>query len=172
MNPAQTAILKIFRPLIRVLLRYGISYAMFMDLARWVYVDVAWKDFRIEGRKQSISRISIITGISRKEVKRLRSSTRPAAWESGEKYNRAYRVISAWRKDQAYLNSKGNPAVLRIQGGSKSTFRDLVKRYSGDISVRAILDELLKIGAVKLLNNGKVALLLPPYAHGCFHPGP
>ena len=73
------AALRLLRPLVRILLRGGISYKTFADLVKWVYVDVAMKEFGIAGRKQSISRVSVITGLSRKEVLRVRRLSEPGA---------------------------------------------------------------------------------------------
>ncbi|MGD8262400.1 MAG: DUF6502 family protein, partial [Desulfobacterales bacterium] len=63
-KPLFGAVLKLLRPLIRILLRNGVSYGTFSDLAKWIYIDVASKEFGIKGRKQSTSRVAVITGLS------------------------------------------------------------------------------------------------------------
>ena len=120
------------------------------------------KEFTIAGKKQSTSRISVLTGLSRKEVKRLQGIPRPDDTEGDEKYNRAARVISAWRREREFLDADGNPSTLSITG-PWATFSEIVRRYSGDVPVRAILDELLRIGAVEQLDNGKISLLAKAY---------
>ena len=87
---------------------------------------------------------------------------RPDDTKSDEKYNRAARVISAWRREREFLDADGNPSVLSITG-PWATFSEIVRRYSGDVPVRAILDELLRIGAVEQLDNGKISLLAEAY---------
>jgi hypothetical protein len=139
-----------------------VSYRTFADFAKWVYVDVATKEFGIKGRKQSTSRVSVITGLSRKEVKRVRELPRPDDSASVESYNRAARVIAAWRREIDFLDVEGNPAPLPLEGLG-STFSELVKRYSGDMPVRAVLDELIRVGAVERLENGRVRLLVRAY---------
>lgn len=156
------AILRLLRPLIRILLRNGVSYGTFADLVRWMYVDVAMKEFSIEGRKQSTSRVSVLTGLSRKEVKRMQEISRPEDTERDEKYNRAARVIAAWRRESEFQDADGKPSALSISG-PWSNFSEIVRRYSGDVPVRAILDELLRIGAVKQLDNGKIVLRKKAY---------
>jgi hypothetical protein len=157
------AVLKLLRPLVRILLRNGISYSTFADYVKWVYVDVASsKEFRIKGRKQSISRISVITGLSRKEVMRVRLLPRPDDRATTEKYNRAARVIAAWRRDRKFLDAEGKPAALPM-AGSDVSFSELVKRFSGDVPVRATLDELIRVGAVERLEDGRVRLLTRTY---------
>jgi len=156
------ALIKILRPLVRLLLRHGVSYGTFAELIKWIYVDVARREFGIVGRKQSTSRISVITGLSRKEVMRIRELPRPADRESAERYNRAARVIAAWRREAEFLNAQGQPAILPVSGGPV-TFSELVRRFSGDVPVRAIQDELLRVGAVEELEDGRLRLLAPAY---------
>ncbi len=162
LKPLSAAVLRLFRPLVRVLLRNGVSYRTFADFAKWVYVDVATKEFGIKGRKQSISRVSVITGLSRKEVKRVRELPRPDDSASVERYNRAARVIAAWRRESKFLDAEGKTAPLPLEGPG-ATFSELVKRFSGDVPVRAILDELIRIGAVERLEDGRVCLLTRAY---------
>ncbi len=157
-----SAVLRLLRPLVRILLRKGVSYGTFADWAKWVYVDIAMKEFTIKDKKQSTSRISVLTGLSRKEVKRLQEIARPEDGGRDEKYNRAARVIAAWRRERDFLNADGEPSVLSITG-PWATFSEIVRRYSGDVPVRAILDELLRIGAVEQLDNGKISLLAKAY---------
>jgi hypothetical protein len=140
-----------------------VSYSTFADYAKWVYVDVASsKEFGIKGRKQSTSRISVITGLSRKEVMRVRKLPKPDDSASVERYNRAARVIAAWRRDRKFLNDKGRPAPLPMAGPAVS-FSELVKRFSGDVPVRATLDELIRVGAVERLEDGRINLLTRSY---------
>ena len=150
------------RPLVRILLRNGVSYSTFSDFVKWVYVDVASKEFGIEGRKQSTSRVSVITGLSRKEVMRVRKLPKPDDSASTERYNRAARVIAAWRRDRNFLDAEGMPAPLAMAGPDVS-FSELVKRFSGDVPVRATLDELIRVGAVERLEDGRVSLLTRTY---------
>ena len=86
----------------------------------------------------------------------------PEDTERDEKYNRAARVISAWRREREFLDGQGKPSTLSISG-PWSTFSEIVRRFSGDVPVRAILDELLRIGAVKQLDNGKIQLRKKAY---------
>ena len=162
LKPISSAVLRLLRPLVRILLRNGVSYRTFSDLAKWVYVDVASKEFGIAGRKQSTSRVSVITVLSRKDVKRVKQLPKPDERASTERYNRAARVITAWRRERDFLDAEGEPAPLPMLG-SGATFSELVKRYSDDVPVRAILDELIRIGAVERLEDGEVCLLTQAY---------
>lgn len=153
-----SAVYILLRPLVRILLRNGIPYGSFAEIAKKVYVDVATTEFRLAGRKQSKSRVSILTGLSRKEV--LRVATLPEQDDAGaaERYNRAARVIGGWVRDRDFSGEAGSPAVLPFEGEGPS-FSRLVKRFSGDAPARAVLDELLRVGAVERTEDGRVRLI-------------
>ena len=162
LKPISAAVIRLLRPLVRILLRNGVSYRTFSDLAKWVFIDVASKEFAIRGRKQSTSRVSVITGLSRKEVTRVQHLPRPDDRASTERYNRAARVITAWQRERDFYDAEGEPAPLPMSG-SGTTFSELVKRFSGDMPARAILDELIRIGAIERLEDGKIRLLARAY---------
>jgi len=156
------AVLRLLRPLVRILLRHGIPFNAFSDLARWVYVDLAAREFGVAGRKQTNSRISIITGLSRKEVLRLRRMKEPVDAEAFERYNRAARVVSGWIRDRRFLKADGRPRILPFDTG-KANFSLLVKDFSGDVPARAVLDELLHVEAVDVMKDRKIRLLSRAY---------
>jgi hypothetical protein len=161
------AVIRILRSLVRILLRYGMPYDGFAELAKRVYVDVAKSDYPLPNRKQSISRISTLTGIYRREVSRLLELPDIDDSEITGKHNRAERVIGGWLHDSDYSDAEGRPLDLTIEGDEPS-FTHLVRKYSGDIPVRAILDELLRVGAVEMSEAGRVHLLSRAYVpqHG------
>lgn len=164
-NITFSVVKRILRPLVRILLRTGVSFKTFSELAKRVYVEVAFNEFALPGRKQSISRVSVITGLSRKEVDRVMSTENGEDLKAVEKYNRATRVIGGWLKDGQFLNGDGLPAPLLLdtdETSNEATFFDLVKTHSGDVPARAVLDELLNAGAVEV-NNGYVRLLTRGY---------
>jgi len=153
---------RLLRPLVCILLRNGVSYGTFADLAKWVYVDVATREFAIAGRKQSTSRVAVLTGLTRKEVHRLRQPSMPRDREIAERYNRAARVIAGWRREREFLDAEGRPAALPMSGETGS-FMSLVRRFSGDMPVRAVLDELRRVGAITELDDGRVDLVTRAY---------
>jgi hypothetical protein len=156
-----SAIIRLLRPLIKILLRNDIPYGTFAELAKWVYVDVASRDFGIPGRKSTISRVSVITGLSRKEVKRLEEISEPNDLGASEQYNRAARVVSGWLRDARFTDEKGDPKEIPFEGGETS-FSSLVKAYSGDVPPRAIRDELLRVAVIET-RDGKIHLLTRGY---------
>lgn len=159
------ALVRMLSPLVRLLLRRGVSFKAFSDLLRWLYVDVAMEEFGISGRKQSVSRVSVITGLTRKEVSRLINLPGQQDQASSDKYNRLSRVIAGWRRDPEFRDKRGAAASLDIRGNG-SGFSELVRRYSGDMTPRAVLDELLRVGAVRQLGNGRIKLAVRSYIPG------
>jgi len=156
-----TAIAQLLRPLFRLLLRHSVSFGAFEDLAKRTYVEVALNDFGLPGKKPSISRASILSGLTRKEVQRLMSVPREDASEAGERYNRAARVLTGWVRDADFLDQHGEPRALTADG--ESGFAALVKRHSGDMPARAVLDELVRVGAVHRREDGRFELLTRAY---------
>ena len=156
------AITRVLRPLFRVLLRQHVSFGAFEELAKRAYIDVVISDFGIPGKKPSISRASVMSGLTRKEVQRLLTETSDAATPDGERYNRAARVLTAWTRDPDFLDPNGEPLPLDPQEGATG-FASLVRRHSGDVPARAVLDELLRVGAVRRRDDGRLDLVTRAY---------
>lgn len=152
----EQAVTRLLRPLFRVLLRHAMSFRAFEELAKGVYVQVALDDFVIPGKKPSISRASILSGLTRKEVQRLLSEPVEAGADTVGRYNRAARVLTAWTRDGDFLDTSGAPRELDAEG--EVSFATLVRRYSGDMPARAVRDELVRVGAVQIRDDGRLAL--------------
>lgn len=159
------AVLTLLRPLVRILLRNGVAYGTFAELAKKVYVDVAYHDHAIPGKKQTVSRVSALTGLTRKEAKRLLEMEEADDQGARERYNRAIRVISGWLNDPRYWDERGNPEDLPIEGDEPS-FASLVKKYSGDIPTKAMLQTLSSAGSIAVQENGRVRLVNHAYIPG------
>ncbi|MDH4154282.1 MAG: DUF6502 family protein [Nitrospira sp.] len=157
-----TATLQLLRPLVRILLRNNMSHRAFADLAKRVYVEMANAEFGIPGKKQTVSRIAILSGLTRKEVQRLLTPPSDSRSMADREYHRGSRVITGWLRDPKYGDGKGHPRPIPLEGRG-ATFSALVKSYSGDIPVRAVLDELLRVGAVKQLKDGRICLVSRGY---------
>ena len=133
MNPIKKAlakaVIKILTPLIRLLLKYEISHKEFTELAKHAYVNVAFQDFSLPNRKNTYSRVAVLTGLSRKEVVRLATSGEEQTLPQKGPLNRATRVIGGWLRDPDFLDEDGNPKSLPLRG-KHGSFADLVARYS------------------------------------------
>ena len=156
-----SATLRILNALVKVLLRHGVSFHTFSDLAKQAYVDVAREDFALPGRKPSISRVSVLTGLTRKDVQRLLSATTATDVAASENHNRAARVVAGWVRDKELSGAEGTLPALPFEG--KVSFSEVVRRYSGDVPPRAVLDELKRVGTVEQDDEGNIRLLARVY---------
>ncbi len=156
--------MKILRPLIRVMLRNGVSCGSFEELVRKAYVDEAFAIGKKNQLKTTVSSVSAQTGLSRKEVKRLNELEQTQRADVEQKYNRAVRVISGWVNEKSFTDAQGNAQVLPLTD-DKGSFADLVKQYSGDITPKAMLDLLLNAECIKVEDN-KVHLIKHAYVPG------
>jgi hypothetical protein len=155
------ALEQLLRPLFRLLLRHGVSYVAFEELSRRTFVDVSIRDFGIPGRKPSISRASVLSGLCRKEIQRLVTDEPGEPSADGDPHNRAARVVTGWVRDAEFLDASTSPRALDSEG--EGSFAALVKRYSGDMPVRAVLDELMRVGAVQRRADGRLELVERAY---------
>lgn len=158
------AVLSILRPLVRILLRNGIAYGSFAELAKKVYVDVAFQEFAPSTKKQTISRVSALTGLTRKEAKRLHELEHTDSGRSEQRYNRAVRVISGWVNDKEFHDPHGQPETLPIEG-DRASFSALVKNYSGDVPTQSMLSVLAAASAIERLDD-RVRLIRRAYVPG------
>ncbi len=154
-------ILRILRPLIRILHRKGVAYGEFSQLARTVYVETAEQALIHAGEKASTSRIAITTGLTRKEVAQLRQRDADLPIDT-RRYNRGTRVIAGWMNDPLLQDAQGQPILLPLSGKTPS-FEQLVKQHSGDMPYGAMLKELLQNGIVQLTAAGTLELLSGAY---------
>lgn len=139
---------KLMRPLIRILLRHGVTYAQFSEVVKSVYVSIAAQEFKVPGKKMSKARIAIVTGLTRKEVQRIAEKEDREAAEPKSNLSRIAKVLTGWHTDPDFTGPYGMPLELRYDSDvpEDATFVRLVQRYSGDMTPRAMLDELLRVG--------------------------
>jgi hypothetical protein len=159
------AILRMLGPVVRLLLSAGIGVGDFMAIVKVAYVRAA----RDQGRERrgelrpNASRIAVVTGLTRGEVAAMLAADTDERRTSDRGRHRAERVLSGWWNDPDFQSPDGDPAILPISG-SRRSFKDLVKRYSNEPRVTPILDELLRVNAVRRLPDGSLKALSRTYA--------
>jgi hypothetical protein len=106
----------------------------------------------------------VLTGLTRKEASRLMQSG-AATPDSGprRRVNRAARVVSAWVEEATYHDGRGAPASLPFDADDGPSFASLVVEHGADVTPRAVLDELLRVGAVARLKDGRLRLVERAY---------
>ncbi len=157
---AFAAFTMLMRPLARLLLRCGVTWKELAELLKLVYVETAAADYGKHGRPANASRIAILTGLSRREVARVRrlgESGGQGRFAELERINRATRVLSGWHQDPDFVDAKGRPRLLALQG--RPSFEGLLKRYAPDIPPTAMLKELKRVGAVRETPTGRLRAL-------------
>ena len=156
----QSALMRVLQPLVRWLLDAGFGVGEFVSLVKVAYVRAAVEQGRSEAgnARPNISRIAVVTGLTRVEVAALlqQGEAQPPSRDRGRQ--RAERVLSAWWTDPEFLTARGEPEVLRLKGPRRS-FAALCERYSGEKRTAPVLQELLRVGAVRKLQDGRLQAL-------------
>jgi hypothetical protein len=138
----------LLRPVVRLLLKSGVPWRDFAAVSRAAYVEVATNEFGIRGRPTNVSRVAIITGMGRREVRRQRAWLDSAGAAPEPKFmSPAQRLLSGWHQNPDYLDEHGRPLEVPFDGESRS-FADLARRYANDVPAMALLKELRSVGAV------------------------
>lgn len=150
----------LLRPLIRLLISRGIGYPYLADMLKGIFVQVAEESFRLPDKPQTDSRISLLTGVHRKDVKRLRSSG-DEEYQPKASPPLSAQLIAHWTGDPRYLDDQGRPRPLArlATSDSEHSFEALITSISKDIRPRAILDECLRQGIAELDAEDRVHLL-------------
>jgi len=159
------AVRSILRPLVRQMIAHGFTFPAFNRLAKEVYLEVGTRHFALSFKKQTDSRVALVTGITRKEIGQIRrGQARPFVEAVHLDYGLATRVIGRWVTEKAYLDAASVPRTLPYETDpGAGSFVGLVDEVGGDIPPRAVLDELLRVGAVALTPDGEVELLERAY---------
>ncbi|MDH5619675.1 MAG: DUF6502 family protein, partial [Gammaproteobacteria bacterium] len=152
------AFLLILRPIVRILLRYSVSYREFSELLKTAFVDIASSDFGLRGRPTNISRVAVMTGLTRKEVKRIRDLIAKGERSIAVKTTPISDVLHHWHAQPEYTNSNGEPLCLPFNGGDIS-FCGLVRRYGGDVPGGAMRTEMLRVGVISQDEKGNLSVL-------------
>ncbi len=154
-----SAFQRVLKPLIRLALAQGLNYPMLLETLKAVFVQVAEEDFKLEKRQQTDSRISLLTGLHRKDVHRLRDQPESTLSQS-TLATLGSQLVGLWISHPNFTDSDGKPKPLpRLASiGGDSSFERLVARISKDIRARPVLDEWLRVGVVHIDDNDCVSL--------------
>jgi hypothetical protein len=157
----QRALTHVLRPLVRLMLAHGITYPAVAELLKGLYVEVADLEFRIAGKVQTDSRVSLLSGVHRKDIKRLRGHTAIAGEDESSTVSLGSEIVAAWVGSPAYTDKRKHPLPLprlarSAEGGP--SFEALVESVSKDIRSRAVLDEWLRLGIVHIDESDRVCL--------------
>lgn len=153
------------RPIVRFLIRNGVTWDEFSEISKDTYVDIAREEYGIQGRPTNNARVAVITGLSRREVARVRDRLLEGEESpSQRKGNRISQILTAWHIDQEFVDDQGQPNDLPTTGPSGS-LSSLLKRYAGDLPHGAIKKELLQLGLIEEVESGHLKVLKRDYVY-------
>ena len=157
----------LLHPLIRILMRHGVSFGEFTDAVRAAFIDIARTELLAPGRPDTDARLALLTGLTKREVTRIRTSN--LGEDEGVGLSRIARVLQGWSQDPEFLGPYGLPLEIPFEG-DRISFAMLVARYAGDVEASLLLEELTRAGAaletadhyVRLLNRTYLPSPLDP----------
>lgn len=141
-------------PLARLMLRCGVGCSEFVAVSKSVFVEVASEQYGVRGRPANDSRVAAITGLSRKQVRRIRNEGPVTRWTPDMKTTPVNTVLHYWHFDPNYSEAPGEPRSLPFQGDR--SFTTLIREYGGDIPAGAMLRALVRTGAAFEDEQGNV----------------
>jgi hypothetical protein len=146
-------------PIARILLRYGITFRQFAEIGKAAFVREAYAETDDRGRRANASRVSVRTGLSRKEVRRLREKILKVSGALEKSHSDhsgpPARVLHAWHSNFEFLDSVGLPLPLQVDG-DHPCFASLVRAVAGDVPFGAVRAELKRAGAIAEISDGRV----------------
>lgn len=149
---------QLLKPVVRLLLRHGMPFQSFAQIAKRAYLEVAQeREFAVPNKPQTKSRLALITGMTRPDVAELLTGDRLNKIPPAERWNRAVAVLGGWATDKRFRDKKGKPKDLPLRGPGV-TFEGLVRKYGADMPAVATLDELVRVGCVERTSDGKVRM--------------
>ena len=148
---------RLLRPLVRLLIRAGITFPVLEDLLRGLFVDVAQNDLLPDPKSRTDSRISLLSGVHRKEIRRLRLLPQ-ANTETPPVVTLTSQIIARWLGASPWIDANGNPLPLPRGGAEPEGFERLVMSVTKDLRPRAVLDTLLADGVVEIDAKERVRL--------------
>lgn len=151
---------RVLRPLVRLMLARGLTFPFVAELLKGLFVEVADKHFRLGSDRQTVTRVSLLTGVHRKDVKRLRSMPEPTGESFPENISLGAQLIATWNAEPNFVDHEGRPRPLpRFSGNAgEPSFDTLVRSVSTDIHPRAVLDEWMRLGVATIDEQNRVCL--------------
>jgi hypothetical protein len=160
--PLLKAARRLMRPLVRLMMRSGLTFPILADMLRALFVEVAVSDILTDPKARTDSRISLLTGVHRKEIRRLRGLPDDIAATVPDVVTLASQIIARWVGAAPYIDKARQPRPLPRNRSDASagepSFEALVESITFDIRPRTVLDDLLGHGVVLIDSTDRVQL--------------
>ena len=157
-NKTQIALIKavsmLCKPLIRLLIEKGVTFPQFRELIKELYVEVADTHFSLSGDKPSDSRIFVLTGVHRKDIKRIHQQDKEQNSAIVSSASLSSEIVARWISMPEYMDEEGNPRpLLKNKKGGEAEFDQLVSSINKDVRPKVILEEWLRLNIVHMKYN-------------------
>ena len=142
----EASVLRVMRPLVRLLVRHGVTYPAFAAALKRVFLDAATDELSARGMAQTDSAVSLLSGVHRRDVRNLTRAPQRSertTRSNGAPLSLVGEVVARWLGEAAYQDRRRRPRALQ-----RAEFDAMVASVSSDVRGRAMLDELLRLGAV------------------------
>ena len=148
-------VLRVLQPLVRLLLRNGVTYTVFAAALKRVFLDAARQELSSRAMAQTDSAVSLLSGLHRRDVRTLARADAAAPTAPPPTLGLAAQVVARWMNDAQFLDAQGASRALP-KSGDGASFDVLVAGVSRDVRPKAVLDELLRLGVVHESEAGLV----------------
>ena len=161
------SVLRVMRPLARLLMRNGVTYPAFSLALKRVFLEAAQAELASQQMPATDSAITLLSGVHRRDVRNLSRGAAPERESPHQPLGLVGQVVARWMSEAPYLDAAGAPRGLprtddRISdraskrtskrksaaNGERASFDALVASVSSDVRPRAMLDEMLRLGVV------------------------
>ena len=162
-RPPPTLLMKplarLLRPLVHLLIQSGVTFPVLADLLRGLYVDVALRDLLLDPKSRTDSRITLLTGVHRKEIRHLRQQA-AVADAVPSVVTLSSHIIARWLGTPVYTDASGSPLALprASHSAAEPSFEGLVASVTTDVRPRTVLDDWLSQDLVTLDADDRVQL--------------
>src|SRR5882724_3790023 len=162
----------VLRPIVRRLFARGVRYGRVEAGLRDLFLELAEEELASAGQPATTSAISLLSGINRKAVRRLRSPEgggKPRASASFRR-NQAASLIGVWLAERRATDRRGRPLPIPYQAEQGPSFERFAREVTVDVAPGSLLKDLIRAGAVEQLEDGRVALLTDAYGPSAGEP--
>lgn len=142
------ALRRVLRPIVRILIRAGIRFDEFAELARGVYVETAVRDGIEHSAIPTRERIAVVTGLTRQQVDYYIDNEGALPLADPTLATALVEILQKWHTDSQYVGPYGIPLELEFDSPPGRCFRSLVALVDRRISAGIALEELLRVGSV------------------------
>lgn len=143
-------VLRLLQPLVRLLVKNGVTYPAFAAALKRVFLDAARAELAQRGMAETDSAVTLLSGVHRRDVRELTRGAAATAAAPPPAVGLAGEVVARWQSDPDTTDRRGRPRTLqRGDAATPGSFDALVAGVSRDVRPRAVADELLRLGVLR-----------------------